>query len=307
MKIIDMHCDTISCLLDSVGSLSENTLHIDIKRMSEYDGYIQFFAAFLAPEYRERGRQRCFDIINKLYKETDDSRIQLCRSSADSDNALAAGKSAAFLSIEGADFIRSAEDVYELYDAGVRCMALTWNYSNALASGVLDTAADFGLTPLGREVIRAMNKCGIMLDVSHMSDKAFYDAAEVCEKPFVATHSNLRSVCPNPRNLTDEQFRIICQSGGGVGINLYPPFLNENGRADCNDIARHIDMFLKLGGENYIGLGCDFDGVDCLPDKIGSCADLKSTLYENLKCLIGETVILKMFYTNFDRILHENI
>lgn len=307
MKIIDMHCDTMSCLLDSGESIMKNSCHIDAARMSEYDGYMQFFAAFLAPEYRENGKKRVYDIIDKFYRETANDGIESCHSFADAEFAVNNGSIAAFLSVEGADFIKSAEDVYELYDKGVRCMTLTWNYSNALASGVLDTTADFGLTPLGREVVRAMNRCGIILDVSHLSDKAFYDAAEVCEKPFIASHSNLRSVCKNPRNLTDEQFKIICQSGGGVGINLYPPFLNESGRANTDDIKRHIDLFLTLGGENHIGLGCDFDGVDCLPEKINSCADIKGALYENLKCFLDETVIFKMFYANFERILYENL
>lgn len=307
MKIIDMHCDTISALLDSGDGLRKNTMHIDISRMREYDAYVQFFAAFTAPEYRKSGKRRCFDIIDKFKCEMQNDDIVFCKSSADMDNAVSQNKVSAFLSVEGADFVHSTEDVYELYDMGVRCMTLTWNYSNALASGVLDNNADYGLTPLGREVVRTMNRLGIIVDVSHLSDRAFFDVADVCEKPFIASHSDLRSVCDNPRNLTEEQFKIICKSGGGVGVNLYPPFLNPSGTADTDDIIRHIDRFLQLGGENHIGLGCDFDGVDCLPVKINSCADLKGEFFENLKHHIDKTVISKLFYANFSCILHENI
>lgn len=307
MKIIDMHCDTISALLDTNQNLKENTLHIDIKRMSEYDTYIQFFAAFTSPEYRKFGKKRCFDIIDKFEHEVQNENTVFCKSSADMDSAISQNKISAFLSVEGADFIQSSEDVYELYNKGVRCMNLTWNYSNSLASGVLDDNADYGLTSLGRDIVRIMNRLGMIVDVSHLSDKAFFDVANICEKPFIASHSNLRSVCDNPRNLTDEQFKIICDCGGCAGVNLYPPFLNSRGKAGTDDIIRHIDKFLRLGGENHIGLGCDFDGVDCLPDKINSCADLKDVLFENLNHSIDKTVISKIFYSNFSCILHENL
>lgn len=307
MKIIDMHCDTISALLDNGGRLQKNTLHVDISRMAKYDAYVQFFAAFTAPEYIKSGKKRCFDIIDKFKCEMQNENTVFCKSSADMDIAISQNKVSAFLSVEGADFIRSADDVYELYDMGVRCMNLTWNYSNALASGVLDDNADYGLTPLGRDVVRTMNRLGMIVDVSHLSDRAFFDVANVCEKPFIASHSDLRSVCGNPRNLTDEQFKIICESGGGVGVNLYPQFLNASGKAGTDDIIRHIDGFLRLGGENHIGLGCDFDGVDYLPDKINSCADLKVVLFENLNHSIDKTVISKIFYGNFSCILHENL
>lgn len=307
MKIIDMHCDTISALLDSGENLYKNSLQTDICRMAEYDAYVQFFAAFTAPEYIQYKDKRCYDIIAKFRTEVSQNaaKISFCKSSEDMDSAISQNKIAAFLSVEGADFVQSVEDIYRLYESGVRCMNLTWNYSNALASGVLDTGADYGLTPLGREVVRTMNRLGIIVDVSHLGDRAFFDVADICDKPFIASHSDLRSVCANPRNLTDEQFKIICQSGGCVGINLYPPFLSGGAEAGSDDVLRHIDKFLRLGGENHIGLGCDFDGVDCLPEKINSCADLKGVLFENLNHAIDKTVISKFFYGNFSNILHE--
>ena len=315
MNIIDMHCDTMSCLWDNGGSIVDNKQHINMKKMrkavGENGSYTQFFAAYLSPEFVSKetdyGRHRTYPIIDTFYTEINSNKITFCRSFSDYEESKEWHKLAAFLSIEGADFIKSTDDVYELYEKGVRCMALTWNYSNRLASGVLDATPQYGLTELGRDVIRAMNKCGMIVDVSHLSDRAFFDVASVCDAPFIASHSNLRSVCANPRNLTEEQFRIICESGGGIGVNLYPPFLNESGTASIDDIKRHIDRILALGGENHIGLGCDFDGVDFLPENICSCEDVGGILYDSLNDTFGETVILKMFSANFERILRKVI
>ena len=104
-----------------------------------------------------------------------------------------------------------------------------------------------------------------MIDVSHLSDRAFFDLCDITTAPFVASHSNSRAVCGHVRNLTDEQFRILCNFGGLVGLNLYAPFLNDSGRAEFSDVRRHLDHFLELGGEHRLALGGDLDGCDALP------------------------------------------
>ena len=123
-----------------------------------------------------------------------------------------------------------------------------------------------GLTAQGREFVRRAQNLGIILDVSHISEKAFWDLCDITEKPFVASHSNSRAVCRHVRNLTDEQFKALCQIGGTAGLNLYGAFLKDDGPVTFEDVWRHIEHFLELGGEGHIALGGDLDGCSVLPE-----------------------------------------
>ena len=147
-------------------------------------------------------------------------------------------------------------------------ITLTWNHRNALA-GSCRTGE--GLSAQGREFVRRAQKLGILLDVSHLSDRAFWDLCEISEKPIVASHSNSRAVCANARNLTDEQFGAICRLGGTAGLNLYRDFLSDKPAA-FEDVYRHLDHFLSLGGEGHVALGGDLDGCDELPEGFSSVA-----------------------------------
>lgn len=116
----------------------------------------------------------------------------------------------------------------------------------------------------------------MLVDVSHLSEKGFWDMIELAEKPVLASHSNSFSVCPHPRNLTDDQFRAICDLGGTAGLNLYVPFLTEQPRASFDDLRRHLDHFLELGGEGHIALGADLDGCDRLPTGFSGLDDYEA-------------------------------
>ena len=199
------------------------------------------------------------------------------------------------MSLEGGEPIKSADDLKKLYAMGIRMIAPTWNFSNQLASGIMEDT-DTGLTPLGREIITEMDRLGIILDLSHISEKSFFEASECTKRPLVASHSNLRSVAFHKRNLTDEQFMVIKNSGGVCGINLYPPFFGE----DISRLKDHIDRFLALGGENNIALGCDFDGVDDLPNGISGVQDLEKII----KSLpYSEKIKEKLTHKNFLRVI----
>lgn len=257
-KIFDAHCDTLCQLCDNGGTIAENPYNIDIKRMSEYKEYTQVFACFIAPRFYDDPKSR-FDALYKTYMAQNFSGIT------------------PILSLEGGEVIDSLEDLEYLKERGVRCIALTWNNSNKIASGVLDI--DTGLTEFGKRVVRRMEDLSILVDVSHLSDKAFYDVAKIAAKPFIATHSNSRSICNHPRNLTDEMFELICESGGCVGINLYPKFLTENEFCSSVDALRHIERFIALGGIDSIGFGADFDGTDNnLPIDITGCQGIHRIL-----------------------------
>lgn len=301
-SLIDTHCDTASVALDLGVGFFDNGLHVDLTKAGRYT---QFFAAFIDPEYKDTAKARADAIIKKVKDEVlkSEGRIALCKSFPDYVNN--ADKICAFLSLEGGEAIQSIDDLEDLYGQGVRMATLTWNFSNHLAGGVSEPGV--GISDFGKKVISEMNRIGMILDVSHLNDRSFYDAAEVNKRAFIASHSNSRSVCKNMRNLTDEEFLCIKKSGGVVGINLYPKFLSDSGKADISDIIKHIEHFLALGGEDAIGIGADFDGVETLPCKIGGMHDMDRLFDEMLRLGYKEELVNKISYTNMERFLQENL
>lgn len=292
MKIFDAHCDTASRMLDEKKSLYENDLHVDIKRLSKNKS-IRVFATFIDTEYKNEAKARAKAIIDNFYVEAQKNNIAICKSY--DEIIRKREKIKAILSLEGGEPIESLEDIEYLKSRGIMMIAPTWNYKNHLACGVLEKE-DTGLTDFGRQVIKKMNESGILIDVSHLSEKSFWDVAEISKKPICASHSNSKTIADNPRNLTDGQFIRIRDMQGCVGINLYPPFLGNN----INCVIDHINHFLKLGGEDNIGFGCDFDGVDFLPEGVTGCQDMEKII----KMLPYPLKIRKKIaYKNFLRVL----
>ena len=188
------------------------------------------------------------------------------------------------------------ENLQRLCDDGVKMITLTWNGENELGCGSSDQAR--GLSPFGFDAIKEMERLGIIIDVSHLSDAGLDDVLKTVSCPVAASHSNLRFVCGHRRNLTDEQFCEIARRGGVVGVNLYKYFLSGDGeRASVRDMARHIERMLELGGENAVAMGSDFDGCDVM-DGIKGIDDIPA-LY-NALCAegISESVLKKIFWQN---------
>lgn len=262
----------------------QNSYNLDTVRMAKYAEYTQVFACFTDPEYSKTAAER-FNTLLSCYKKQ------------------SFGDTNPILSIEGADMVKSAEDIDYLYSCGVRCIALTWNKTNILAGGADDPS--HGLTELGREVIRRMNELGILLDVSHLNDKSFYDAAKINRGTLIATHSNARSVCSHRRNLTDDMFNIICETGGCAGLNLYPPFLTDGKQCTTDDVLKHIEHWLRLNGENNIGIGADFDGTDdLLPRDIAGVEDMH-ILLDKTERVFGKEITEKISHKNMKRVFGE--
>ena len=298
---IDAHCDTASVMLDSKKVLKKNDLHFDLTRAPK--GYTQIFAAYIAPDC-ENPMERTmaiFDYMNKeISKKT--NKTELCTNSAERTMALENGNTPVFFSLENAVAIQNKDDVKKLYDKGVRFVSLTWNESNHLAGGVLDEE-DTGLSVLGRRMIYEMEKLGMIIDVSHLNDHSFWDVARVTNYPIIASHSCSRAVCKNPRNLTDEQFKAICTKGGVVGINFYSKFLVSRGTAEIKHILKHIDHFLKLGGENHIGLGSDFDGMNEPASGLSGVEDMPKLIDAFREHGYSEKLIEKICFGNFERVM----
>lgn len=293
-SIFDTHCDTLCSVLDYGKSIVMNECHVDIERMKKYEQYTQVFACFIDPVYKSCAADRTLNLIDTFHNTVSDKLPDNVRG---------------ILSIEGGEGIYSLAHLRNFYRLGVRIIALTWNFSNHIASGALETDETRGLTEFGKLVVAEMNRLGIFADVSHLNDKSFYDVAEYSNKPIIASHSNARAVCrskavcPVERNLTDDQFEIIKKSGGCVGINFCPDFLNESGKADIEDIIRHIEHFMSLGGEDNVGIGADFDGIDSTPDGINGVEDIYKIFDRLLQKGYTENQIEKISHKNFERIL----
>lgn len=273
--VFDSHCDTASDLWSFHKRLDENDLMVSLDGTKEFAGYGQFFAfctlagVKLEHTYEELFYKPYHNFIRHLQELED--RVTLCRNGSDYRRAIADGKCAAFLSLEGAEGINCDPGrLDELAQMGVRMVNLTWNAENRLAGSSKNDGP--GLTALGREFVRKAQKLGIIIDVSHVSDRAFWDIMDIAEKPVVASHSNSRAVCGHCRNLTDEQFKAICDCGGYAGINLYGIFLSDDGKCDFETVYRHMNHFLEIG-EDHVALGGDLDGCDILPEGFSKVKD----------------------------------
>lgn len=280
IKIFDAHCDTLCYLNDNNASIDKNSYHVDRLRMGD-DEVRRVFACFIDPAYKNSAMERFIELSDTFYSQ-DIKGI---------------------LSVEGGEMITSLKALRTLKRLGVRIAALTWNYSNHIAGGVLNPGT--GLSEFGKSVVKEMNRIDMLIDYSHLNDRSFWDIADTSTAPIIATHSNSRNICSHPRNLTDEQFKAIIKTNGCVGINFYPLFLNDSKRADIGDIVKHIEHFMELGGENCIGIGADFDGVDYLPDNIHGCEDIHKVFDRLAQLNYSEEQLKKISHKNFERVFYE--
>ena len=229
--------------------------------------------------------------------------MALCATAGEAEAAFAAGKVAAFLSVEGAELLDcSLERLEEARELGVRSVNLTWNHANAL-SGTNAEEPERGLSPQGRAFVRKLEALGMLADVSHLSDAGFWDVADTLSGPFWASHSNSRAVLSHPRNLTDEQFTAIIEHDGVAGLNLYADFLG--GAPDVDTVIAHLDHWLELGGARHIALGGDLDGCNRLPAGFTG-VESWPLLYEALlRRNTPEDLVRDLFFNNLMRVVSE--
>lgn len=306
MKYFDMHCDTLYELCHQNESLKDNEkLHISLNKSAHFAHYAQFFAMFCGTAEVEDDADadhRLTALLQTAEREFsgNSDRLRLCRTGADLAAAQTERKTAAFLTVEGADLLPDKAALERAWQAGVRLITLTWNHRNRYGcSARLDQSEC--LTAAGRDFVRACEAGKIILDVSHLSDAGFYDLLRTAQRPIVASHSNSRALCPSFRNLTDEMFREIADMGGVVGINLCPAFLHSDGDrvgADLTDIVRHIEHFLELGGEKTICMGADWDGIDSLPRGVESVASVPRIREALAARGYDDTLLDRIFYDN---------
>ena len=321
MKYIDMHCDTIYELYKkqrsgSGESLRENCGHVDLGRMEKGDAMLQNFALFVHMGKTDNPLEEALRMADLYYEELreNEDRIAPVYCFSDIEKNSREHKISALLTVEEGGVCKG-ETAYlrDFYRLGVRMMTLTWNYANEIGcpawntAGVAErTGGRKGLTEKGREFVEEMGRIGMIVDVSHLSDDGFYDVLETLKKPFVASHSNAREVCPCARNMTDDMIRKLAERGGVIGLNFCPDFLTEAvaGRENPGTVAavaEHACHIIRVGGVECLGLGSDCDGF-------GGHAELPDCSYMprladalRKSGLSGETVE-KMFYKNVLRV-----
>lgn len=264
MKIVDLHCDTISCLSENNESLLKNTIQFDLERACESSLMLQFFAMFTMPAEPNIALRQILKQLEKYHTEIqiNSSRVfPVCQYGdlLKSDNA---GKLGALLHLEGGECLgNDLEILHMLYRMGLRSMGFTWNNRNQLADGIGEGNAGGGLSMKGREVAAEMDGLGIILDLSHMSINSFYDALNYYQKPVMATHSNAFKLCRHRRNLNDDQLKALRDHGGVVGITQVEDFVSETD-ASIEKMIDHIVYIAELIGAEHVALGSDFDGAD---------------------------------------------
>ncbi len=363
MKVIDMHCDTISGLLGlkeegKPEGLRQNKRHIDLLRMQESNYLVQNFALFVPlKRVADPWEQVCG--LYRLYREelekNSDILAPVLRFSDIGKNE-GEGKLSSLLTVEEGGVCKGETGkLRELYRMGVRMMTLTWNFDNEIGHPNLNSAyygehvkdvmeawrncdpdtpaqerearrkaaeaafLDYyhtpdltgGLTEKGREMVAEMETLGMIPDVSHLSDAGFYDVLEVTRKPFVASHSNARAVCPCVRNMTDDMIRKLSQRGGVMGLNFCADFLEEKPLGERNPgtiaaVVRHAKHIVSVGGIEVLGLGSDFDGIDTHEELPGvqSMDKLWSALCD---AGFSEDQVEKIFWRNVLRVYQDTL
>ena len=292
MIICDTHCDTLYMRALQPGetpcvtmenmkrggmSLQTCTLFAGSKGMSDhpYDKAMAEYAAF-----------------ERLADQEGWTRV-------DSPLEAEEGKVKILLSIEGGEiFEGSVERVREFYDRGIRMAALTWNNENEIGYSAKSGSKE-GIKPRGWDILREMAALRMAADTSHLNEAGFWDLIDRHSQPPMASHSCAKALCPHFRNLSDEQIRAMAARGGWIGVNFYPRFLREDGKASVRDIADHIDHMCQLGAQKNVGFGSDFDGIEYTPVDCASPADIPAILEELRRRGYGEADIEAIAGGNF--------
>lgn len=303
--VFDFHCDTASRLLgedmNQAGSLRRNELHIDLERAKKLGGYAQCFACFTTPYMEDWYHLSPIVIFERelatIQREVYENRnlISIAYTPEEIRENYSKGKMSAILTLEGtAGFGYDPELLENLSQIGFRISSLGWNEKNPL-TGSHKTGG--GLTDRGREYVREAQRLGMLIDVSHISDEGFWDIMKITSAPVVATHSNSRAICGNSRNLTDDMFLAICETGGVAGYNMCAEFTGEDPTIDT--VCDHIFHFMELDPTGtHIALGGDLDGITNMPAGFDGIQSYPAVVQRLLERGMDETSVRNLFWNN---------
>src|SRR5215470_18074592 len=348
---IDSHIDTIQRVLVMGEDLGErhDTGHVDIPRLREGGMRAPFFAFWVPVFFRgAEAVRRTLDLRDAMQSvlDTRKDQIELATTAADIERIVKAHKIAAFLTIEGGHTIDDDVRVLRLYyRLGIRSMTLTHARNTNWADSSSDTPAHNGLTDFGKEVVREMNRLGMIVDLAHVSDQTFYDVLAVTTKPVIVSHSSMRAISNVPRNVSDEMVRALANNGGVVGINFGMGFINpkdadklksatnteaeapsltgkaldayaaENAQelfakrvsvvATVEDVADHVDHAVKIAGIDHEGIGSDFDGIAATANGLEDVSKMPALIAVLLKRGYAESDLKKILGDNVLRVVRE--
>ncbi len=345
--VVDTHSDLTSRLVDEGvdigGRLPDG--HQDLPRMQEGGLDVQFFSVYVAARYAKKGGpKRAMEMMDAVYRmvETFPDRIQLATSVSDIYRIVSQGKIAALMGLEGGHALENSMHILRMFHRmGIRYVTLTHSNTNDWCDSSTDQPRWGGLNDLGEKIVAEMNRIGMMIDVSHISDEAFWDVMRVSKAPVIASHSSCRAIANMQRNMSDDMIKALAKNGGVIMINFGSSFLNrEWGKrtnyilqqirdkyrgdfgmwgkmwdemnqkdplppATLKDLIDHIDHVVQLVGPDYVGLGSDFDGVSALPVGMEDVSKLPAITYELLKRGYKEEDIRKILGGNLLRVMSE--
>lgn len=310
MPFVDFHCDTIMALMEAgpeIG-LRSNNLNVDIEKLKAGGAMAQFFALFIDMEEYENPFEYGLKMVDRFYCELEKNSdaLALALNYEDIVKNNVAGKISALLTIEEGGVLKGQlANLRNFYRLGVRLITLTWNYPNEIGfPNIKEEYRNLGLTQFGLEVVNEMNKLGMIIDVSHLSDQGFYDVAKHSVKPFVASHSNARAITNHYRNLTDDMIRVLAQKGGIAGINFARPFLGSKDFSRIEDMIRHIKHIVNVGGIDVVAVGSDFDGIS--PElEISNFGEMNKLIKALEVNNFSESQIEKICYLNALRVVKD--
>ncbi len=303
--VFDFHCDTALKLAGVENApavrLRENRCHIDLTRAATLDGYAQCFACFTTPFMEKWSGISPVTVFEKMLPalqsefQANADLISQAYSVSDILRNQKNNKMSAILTLEGTAGIRyDASRLEDLYKTGFRIVSLGWNEQNPLTGSHVTGG---GLTDMGREFVREAQRLGYLVDVSHISDEGFYDIMKITEGPVIATHSNSRSIRGESRNLTDDMFRLICETGGVAGFNMCADFIGENPTLDT--ACDHILHFLELDPSGkHIALGGDLDGIDHMPQGFSGVQSFPAFATALMGRGVDEQTVYNIFWNN---------
>ena len=307
MNYFDCHADTLTEII-SGETLDQNSGDLDLNRLGDFvENYTQIFAVWKnAQNLNKEDPDRDFlQLYHRAiaYLEEENRKILLCKSGEDMKKAHSMRKAAAFLSIE--DISLMGKYVENVREMGFRFAMLTWNYENKYGCGAAFDQ-EKGLTSEGKELVKTLLSQNLVMDVSHLSDQGVEDLFGLTDRPIIASHSNVREVWDRPRNIKKEHLKELIRRKGIIGMNFFSNFVGEEPKVE--DLLRHMDQVLEMGGEDCLAIGSDFDGCSGrFPEGIKgvqSVPDLRRAL---LAHGFGESLVEKIFHENAYRFVLENV
>jgi membrane dipeptidase len=331
--VIDTHNDVTSPITDEGFDLgardTSGKIQTDIPRMKEGGLDAEFFAIYVSSKYAKEGgaARRALDMIDGVYEQArrHPGSLEMAFTSDDIRRIHRSGRVAALMGIEGGHAIEdSLSTLRQFYRLGVRYMTLTHTNTNnwADSAGGINNPAEKrhgGLSDFGREVVREMNRMGMMVDISHVSDETFQDVIETSQAPVIASHSSCRALTNVPRNMTDDMLRALARNRGVVMINFYNGFINTEyakpgapyptkpaDKATMEMLIQHFEHAIKVAGIDHVGIGSDFDGIDGLaPTGMEDVSKLPVIAYELLKRGYSDADVKKVLGENLLRVMSE--